>query len=64
LRRYAAIVSWGEIDPGFGANNVLVAYEEDGKDLCTTGPRLVVPGDIKGGRYVSGVVRLQVGRAG
>jgi Oxidoreductase molybdopterin binding domain len=61
---YAAIVSWGEIDHGFGANDVLVAYEEDGKDLCADGPRLVVPGDVKGGRYVSNVVRLQVGRAG
>jgi hypothetical protein len=61
---YAAIVSWGEIDPGFGANNVLVAYDQDGTDLCTAGARLVVPGDIKGGRYVSNLVRLQVGRAG
>ncbi|HEY3613567.1 MAG TPA: molybdopterin-dependent oxidoreductase [Gaiellales bacterium] len=61
---YAAIVSWGEIDPGFGAKNVLVAYDQDGTDLCATGARLVVPGDIKGGRYVSNLVRLQVGRAG
>jgi hypothetical protein len=45
---YAAIVAWGEIDPGFGAKQVLLAYEEDGVDLCTAGPRLVVPGDIKG----------------
>lgn len=60
---YAAIVSFGEIDAGFGARQVLLAYDEDGTDLCEAGPRLVVPGDIKGGRYVSNVVRVQVGRA-
>jgi Oxidoreductase molybdopterin binding domain len=61
---YAAIVSFGEIDPGFGANQVLLAYQEDATDLCAAGPRLVVPGDIKGGRYVSNVVNVHVGRAG
>lgn len=61
---YAAIVSWGEIDPNFGAKQVLLAYDEDGNDLCSVGPRLVVPGDIKGGRYVSTIVRIKVGRAG
>ncbi len=43
---------------------MLVAYDQDGTDLCSAGARLVVPGDIKGGRYVSNLVRLQVGRAG
>jgi hypothetical protein len=43
---------------------VLLAYAEDGNDLCADGPRLVVPGDIGGGRYVSEVVRVKVGRAG
>ena len=61
---YAAIVSFGEIDPNFGANQVLLAYDEDGTDLCAAGPRLVVPGDVKGGRYVSNVVNVHVGRAG
>lgn len=56
---YAAVVAWGEIDPDFGATPVLLAVSEDGKPL--TRPRLVVPGDVKGGRYVSDVntVRLQ-----
>jgi hypothetical protein len=61
---YAAIVSLGEIDPSFGAKQVLLAYSEDGNDLCSAGPRLVVPGDIKGGRYVTNVVKVRVGRAG
>jgi DMSO/TMAO reductase YedYZ molybdopterin-dependent catalytic subunit len=60
---YSALVSYGEIDPGFGAKQVLLAYAEDGNDLCTAGPRLVVPGDIKGGRYVSNIVRVRVGSA-
>jgi hypothetical protein len=61
---YSALVSWGEIDPSFGARPVLLSYEEDGADLCASGPRLIVPGDIKGGRDVSDVVRIRVGRAG
>jgi hypothetical protein len=61
---YAAAVSWGEIDPNFGAKQVLLAYNEDGNDLCSVGPRLVVPGDIKGGRYVSTIVRVKVVRIG
>lgn len=60
---YSALVAYGEIDPGFGARQVLLAYQEDGNDLCTSGPRLVVPGDVKGGRYVSNVVKVRVGRA-
>jgi hypothetical protein len=44
--------------------SVLLAYDEGGIDLCSAGPRLVVPGDIKGGRYVSSVVNVHVGRAG
>jgi DMSO/TMAO reductase YedYZ molybdopterin-dependent catalytic subunit len=61
---YSAIVAWGEIDPSFGAKQVLLAYEVDGTDLCSAGPTLVVPGDIKGGRYVSTIVKVHVGRAG
>jgi hypothetical protein len=60
----AAIVAFGEIDRGFGANRVLLAYDEDGTDLCAARPRLVVPGDIEGGRYVTNVVNVHVGRAG
>jgi hypothetical protein len=60
---YSALVSYGEIDPGFGARQVLLAYQEDTTDLCTAGPRLVVPGDVKGGRYVSNVVKVRVGSA-
>ena len=57
------------MDPGFGnRSDILLAYDERNDDvagsdyasLATVGPRLIVPGDVKGGRYVSCVrdVRL------
>src|SRR5262245_18150570 len=59
---YQAIVAWGEIDPGFGNKQVLLAITEDGVPLDDQGPRLVVPGDIRGGRYVTGVTRIRLDR--
>ncbi len=55
---YRALVAYGEIDPGFENKDVLLATSEDGRSLATDGPRLVVPGDISGGRYVSNVNRV------
>ena len=55
---YSAAVSWGEISPEFAATPVLVAYTEDGHELDR--PRLAVPGDVKGGRYVSDLTELRV----
>ncbi|WP_027502130.1 molybdopterin-dependent oxidoreductase [Rhodococcus sp. UNC363MFTsu5.1] len=55
---YRAAVSWGEFAPDFAATPVLVAHTEDGRPLEQ--PRLVVPGDAKGGRYVSGLTELRV----
>jgi len=59
--QYAAIVAVGEIDPFFGNKPVLLAVNEDGQPL--TQPRLIVPGDVHGGRYVSDVVGMVVGEA-
>ncbi len=55
---YQVVIAWGEIDPDFGNQPILVAYEQDGKPLET--PRLVVPADGHGGRYVSGLVNLSL----
>ena len=55
---YQAVVSWGEFSPDYGAIPILLAYTQDGKPLPA--PRLVVPGDKKGGRYVSGLTSLKV----
>jgi DMSO/TMAO reductase YedYZ molybdopterin-dependent catalytic subunit len=62
---YQAVIAWGEIDPGFEGKAVLLAYEQDGQPL---GPadgmaRLVVPGDQRGGRYVSNVRTIALLRA-
>ena len=47
---------------GFGNRSVLLAYEQDGQPLPTTDRtvRLVMPGDLKGRRYVSSLIRLTV----
>jgi hypothetical protein len=58
---YAAIVAYGEIDPGFGNKPVLLSIEEDGQALVQ--PRLVVPGDIRGGRYVTDIINVILGEA-
>jgi hypothetical protein len=59
--QYAAIVAGGEIDPFFGNKPVLLAVSEDGQPLAQ--PRLIVPGDVHGGRYVSDTVGVVIGEA-
>lgn len=60
---YESIFSLGEIDPAFGDQPDLVAYSDTLGGLGG-GPdgfaRMVVPGDIAGGRYVSNLVELAV----
>ena len=64
---YSAIFSLGELDPMFGGTGApdLIAYEMvvDGVDepLGSDGfARVVVPGDSRGGRYVSNLVDLEI----
>ena len=59
---YSAAVAYGEVSADFGNRGLLVSLTEDGKALAQ--PRLVVPGDVKGGRYVSDLVELKVVRLG
>jgi hypothetical protein len=56
---YVAVVTPAEA--WVGGRPLLVSLSEDGQALAQ--PRLVVDGDVKGGRYVSGVVDLVVGHA-
>ena len=58
IDKYQAVVSWGEIDPDFGAKPVLVDIEENGKKLDR--PNVVVPGDKHGGRHVDAVDRISL----
>jgi hypothetical protein len=61
---YQAVFSLGEIDPMFGNQPVLIAYADTAGQLGPKGSdglaRVVVPGDIAGGRYVSDLVSLKV----
>lgn len=59
---YQVVISGGELDPAFGNTRMYLAWEQDGAALTgKDGPiRLVVPGDTKGGRYVSGIVSIEV----
>jgi molybdate transport system substrate-binding protein len=60
---YQALIAYAEIDPEFGAQPILIAYEQDGKPITTMGPlRLVVPGDARGGRYVGALASLDIRR--
>jgi DMSO/TMAO reductase YedYZ molybdopterin-dependent catalytic subunit len=58
---YQALVSYGELDPAFEHKQILLATTQDGASLADEGPRLVVPGDSAGGRYVTGVVEVRLG---
>jgi len=55
-----ATLAWAEIDPDFAGRAVLVALTEDGRPAEGGRPRVVVPGDKCGGRYVAGLVRLHL----
>lgn len=58
---YKAVVSLGEFNPSFGADDILVAIDESGGGLGTAGfARLIVPGDVRAGRFVSNLVGLEV----
>ncbi|MCI4080128.1 molybdopterin-dependent oxidoreductase [Streptomyces sp. MMS21 TC-5] len=59
---YRAVFAWAELDPGLAKSQILLAVAEDGKPFDdAAGPRLVVPQDTKGGRYVSELNQLWVG---
>ena len=61
---YRATFSFGEIDPAFGHQNDLVAYNLNGSPLTTSGfARIVAPTDIKRGRWVSNLENLNVQHA-
>jgi molybdate transport system substrate-binding protein len=59
---YQVALGWGELDPEFGNAPILLAYENDGQPLGDKQgmARLVVPGDKRGGRYVSTVKSIEL----
>ena len=61
---YQAVFSLAELDPGFTANDIIVADTRDGKPLFAyQGPfRLVAPKDSRGARSVRMLERIEVVR--
>jgi DMSO/TMAO reductase YedYZ molybdopterin-dependent catalytic subunit len=59
---YQSVLSWGELDPQFGADPVLVAWQRDGAPLGDGAgmAQLVVPGDKLGGRYVATLATIEL----
>jgi DMSO/TMAO reductase YedYZ molybdopterin-dependent catalytic subunit len=58
---YRAAVAWGEIDPKFAGKKIIVATSVDGVPLATDGfARLIVPGDVFAGRYVSNIAGIKL----
>ena len=58
---YKAVFSMGELDPSFGNQPDLIAYALGGVALTTNGfARVVVPNDVKAGRYVSNLISIEV----
>ncbi len=57
---YAALMSFGELDPALDNTLSLASLLENAASQASTGPRSTVPGDVKGGRYVSGAAVITV----
>ena len=59
---YQVAFSLGELSPNFGGEPILVAYADSLGQLTGSDgfARIVVPGDIAGGRYVSNLASLTV----
>jgi len=59
---YQAVIAWGEIDPDYASQPILLAFDQDGAPITDErgGVRLVVPTDGRGGRYVSGVANISL----
>lgn len=55
---YAATLSWGDVSAHLTSRPALVAWSEDGVMLGR--PRLVVPDDLNGARYVADLTELAV----
>lgn len=59
---YQVAFGGGELDPNFGNVPIYLAWEQDDAPLpAEDAPfRIVVPGDTRGGRYVSGVETIEI----
>ena len=57
---YAVALALGELDPNYEGKSVILAYEGGEPRASSTALRLVVPGDVHGGRSVRDVATIDV----
>ena len=58
---YTSVFGAGEVTPGFGGDQIVIAYAQDGLPLGSDGfAKIVAPGDKMGGRFVSNIVKIEV----
>ncbi len=57
---YTAVLGLGEISPDFEGKQVILAERMDGKPLGPDHLRVVIPGDMKGGRSVRNIVAVGI----
>ena len=57
---YAVAVALGELDPDYGNKQVLLAYRSTDGSASFDHLRLLVPGDVRGGRAVRDVAKIEV----
>ena len=57
---YAVAVALGELDPSYGNKQVLLAYRSTDGSASFDHLRLLVPGDVRGGRAVHDVAKIEV----
>ena len=55
---YSIFMSLSELDPDYGNHDVPIAYKRE--DAPGDGFRLLVPSDKHGGRYVTGIAKIEV----
>ena len=57
---YAVAVALGELDPSYGNKQVMLAYRSTDGSASFDHLRLLVPGDVRGGRAVRDVAKIEV----
>lgn len=57
---YGVAIAIAELDPRFEGKGAIIAYARDGHPLGNGGLRLVIPGDLHGGRSVRDLVHIEL----
>lgn len=58
---FEVLLSLAELDPALSGRDYMIAYEVNGGGLGNAGfARLVLPGDLRGGRYVSNIASIEL----